>query len=40
MIDAQLESRLAGEPGIAELDATWRELVGSGGRLVTALKLS
>jgi len=40
MIDAQLESRMAGEPGLAELDATLCELVGSRGRLLTALKLS
>jgi aminoglycoside/choline kinase family phosphotransferase len=40
MIGAQLESRMTGEPGLSELDATLREVAGSRGRLVAALKLS
>src|SRR6266487_1319939 len=39
MTDAQLESCMAGERGLGELDATLREMMGSAGRLVAALKL-
>ncbi|TMK98997.1 MAG: hypothetical protein E6G34_05685 [Actinobacteria bacterium] len=40
MIDAQLESCMAGEPGLGELVATLREMVGSAGRLQAARKLN